>query len=109
MILGLISYLFCISACAIFFVSSGRNSIPEFGQTSPFLAEFRAISSRFLAASYTVDIRLAIRRFPCGKPHFSPFFDKNSRLALERIWWLLLRFLVTNYPIVRHLFVPAVG
>ena len=35
-ILGLISYLFCISACAIFFVSTGHNSIPEFGQTPRF-------------------------------------------------------------------------
>ena len=39
-----------------------------------FLLPFKPISSSFLAASYTVDIQHAIRRFPCGKPHFLPFF-----------------------------------
>ena len=39
-ILGLISYLVCGLSCAIFFVSTGRNSISEFGQTPPFLAAF---------------------------------------------------------------------
>ena len=39
-ILGLISYLVCGLSCAIFFVSTGRNSISEFGQNPPFLAAF---------------------------------------------------------------------
>lgn len=39
-ITGLISYPFCDLAGAIFFVSTGRDSIPEYGQTSPFLAAF---------------------------------------------------------------------
>lgn len=43
-IIGLISYLICSFAGAIFFVSTGRNSIPEFEQTPPFLAAFQANS-----------------------------------------------------------------
>ena len=39
---GLISYLICSFPGAIFFVSTGRNSIPEFGQNPPFLAAFQA-------------------------------------------------------------------
>ena len=41
-IIGLISYLICSFAGAIFFVSTGRNSILEFEWTSPFLAAFQA-------------------------------------------------------------------